>query len=66
MKQYNHAFDFAFEVITDEKDPQAVDPQAIRDACIKRMRDISDAEIREACSCFDSFMTENGIDKHID
>jgi hypothetical protein len=57
-KQFNHAFDFAFEVITDAEFGRDVAPEVIRDACIARMRRLSKEEIKEACNCFDSFEVE--------
>lgn len=57
MRKFNHAFDFAFEVITD----LAVDdvtPAMLRAALIERANRLSDAELDEACGCFDSFEVE--------
>lgn len=53
-KRFNHAFDFAFEVIADQKDGTKLDPEDLREACIKRMQNMSAEEIHEACGLFDS------------
>lgn len=53
MPRYNHAFDFAFEVKTDN-DADNVTPAELRAALIARAQSISDSEIMEACGCFDT------------
>jgi hypothetical protein len=57
MPKFNHAFDFAFEVITD-KPVDDVTPAMLRAALIERANRLSDAELDEACGCFDSFEVE--------
>ena len=54
MKTFNHAFDFAFDVISNKKDASDVTPNMLRDACIKRINSICDEEILEACGIFDT------------
>ena len=36
-KKYNHAFDFAFEIISKRRDAADVTAEMIRKACIDRM-----------------------------
>lgn len=54
MVRFNHAFDFAFEVITDLP-VDDVTPAMLRAALLERVNRLSDAELDEACGCFDSF-----------
>jgi len=56
--KYNHAFDFAYEVATDIEDPDKIDPEVLRAACIKRMQTMDAKEIHEACECFDTLNVE--------
>ena len=55
MPRFNHAYDFAFEVISNEEEAEDVTPAMLRAALTERATHISDAEIMEACSCFDTF-----------
>lgn len=54
MTVYNHAFDFAFEVISFDEDGEDVTPAMIRAELINRANNISDREIMEACDRFDT------------
>lgn len=49
----NHAFDFACEVIT-KADADAVTADELRHALLARASEVDDAELLEACDCFDS------------
>ena len=53
MPRFNHAFDFAFEVKTDNL-PDDVTADELRAALLERANRLSDHEIREACGCFDT------------
>ena len=55
---WNHAYDFAFEVVSQNEDGEDVTPAMLRQACIERIKRISDREILEACGLFDSFEME--------
>ncbi len=55
MAKFNHAYDFAFEVISDDFYARDVTPAMIRAALIERAQRISDDEIMEACSMFDTY-----------
>ncbi len=55
MAKFNHAYDFAFEVISDDFYARDVTPTMIRAALIERAQRISDDEIVEACSMFDTY-----------
>lgn len=50
---YNHAFDFAFEVKTD-KSPDEVTGAELRAELLARVSSLSDAELVEACGCYDT------------
>jgi len=55
MPRFNHAYDFAFEVLSDDFYAKDVTPAMIRQALIERATRISDDEIMEACSCYDTY-----------
>lgn len=57
-KLYNHAFDFAFEVVTDESDPTKVSPADLRREAIARLNAAPDHVMHEMCSCFDTHVEE--------
>lgn len=54
--RYNHAFDFACEVVSDYEvaweDPDMVGK--LRGALLERLLRLDDIELRDACNCFDS------------
>lgn len=55
MKKFSHAFDIAFEVVSDQADGKDVTPAMFRQALAYRMS-MSDAEILEATGApFDTF-----------
>lgn len=54
MAQFNHAFDFAFEVKT-EKEAEDVTAAELRAALLERANRLSDEDLLEACDCFDTF-----------
>jgi hypothetical protein len=57
-KVYNHAFDFAFEVITDTKDPDSITAAMLIEACRDRLDRIEadgGSEMLHAAGWFDSF-----------
>lgn len=58
MSRYNHAYDFAFEVISNHKDAEDVTLQMIRSALLERANRISDEEIVQACGHYDTFKVE--------
>ena len=55
---WNHAYDFAFEVVSQKEDGEDVTAAMLRQACVERIKSISDREILEACGLFDSFEVE--------
>lgn len=62
MPKWNHAFDFAFEVISEKEDGSDVTPAMLLAACRARLARIEaengGAEMLEACGRFDSFLCE--------
>ena len=62
-KTFNHAYDFAFEVVSNKEDASDVTATMLRDACIKRIKAICDEEILEACNCFDTYVITSGADR---
>ena len=53
MPRFNHAFDFAFEVKTNNR-ADDVTAAELRAALLERANRISDDELLEACGCFDT------------
>ncbi|MFC3058542.1 hypothetical protein [Paenirhodobacter populi] len=51
---FSHAFDFAFEVTSAKQDASDVTPAMLRLALLRRAITVSDAELVEACDCFDT------------
>ena len=44
MPKYNHAFDFAFEVVTDKEDPDEVTEQELLSAILERISRIANPD----------------------
>jgi len=55
---FNHAFDFAFEVIS-TLPTDRISGEQLKDACRKRLNELSNEDMLEACNCFDSMDEEN-------
>jgi len=55
MPRFNHAYDFAFEVISFDEYAEDVTPAMLRASLIERATRISDDEIMQACDCFDTY-----------
>lgn len=58
MIKFNHAFDFAVEVISKKEDASDVTPAMLRAALIKRANELPDNELVEACGHFDTHQEE--------
>jgi len=54
MPKYNHAFDFAAEVLSDDENGEDVTGAMLRQALITRAASLSDEELLEACGIFDT------------
>jgi len=57
MKKYSHAFDIAFEVITDKENPDKVTTEELLTALqerLERLQEEDDSNILEAFSNYDS------------
>jgi hypothetical protein len=50
---YSHAYDFAFEVNSEDENADDVTGEALRAGLLKRINTISDEELLEACGHFD-------------
>lgn len=59
MKKFNHAHDFAFEVISARDDASDVTPAMLRAALLERVNRLTDEQLADACNCYDSFEVEN-------
>lgn len=58
MARYNHAYDFAFELVSEDEEANDVTPAMLRVALLKRISNLSDRELNEACDRFDTFKDE--------
>jgi hypothetical protein len=59
MKKYNHAYDIAFEVISNKEDGSDVTADMLEDALRARIRNFYENEIIECCGCpFDTYEME--------
>lgn len=54
MFKYNHAYDFAFEVLSNDPEAEDVTPAMLRDALLARVNRLTDDELREACGRYDT------------
>ena len=58
-RKFNHAFDIAFEVVTDKENPSDVTEQEILNALQERIdRLIESGQVIEAIDCYDSHEEE--------
>jgi hypothetical protein len=64
MTVFNHAFDFAFEVVSFDEYGEDVTPAMIRAELINRANNISDREIEEACGRYDQYDYEEGDESY--
>lgn len=55
MPKFNHAYDLAFEVISDRDDAEDVTAPMLRAALLERVNRLTDEELLEAASWFDSY-----------
>jgi hypothetical protein len=55
MPKFNHAYDFAFEVISERDDAEDVTPAMIRAALLERVNRLTDEELINATSWYDSY-----------
>jgi hypothetical protein len=53
--KFNHAYDFAFEVRSNRDDAEDVTAPMIRAALLERVNRLTDEELLEAASWFDSY-----------
>lgn len=53
-KTFNHAYDFAFEVVSQKEDASDVTATMLRFECAKRINSLCDDELLEACGVFDT------------
>ena len=58
MSKFNHAYDFAFEVISDRDDAEDVTAPMLRAALLERINRLTDEEMLAAASWFDSYEEE--------
>ena len=52
---FNHAYDIAFEVLSSKEDGSDVTPKMLREAIRARLASLSNDEMLEACSHYDTF-----------
>lgn len=65
MPKYNHAFDVAFEVVSDTEDGSDVTPEMFKEAMLKRIANLdSEGTWSEACGKpFDTYLVEGEPDQ---
>jgi hypothetical protein len=56
----SHAFDFAFELVSERQDASDVTAEMLRAALIRRAGTLSRNELLEACGCFDTAEVQDG------
>jgi hypothetical protein len=56
--RFNHAYDFAFEIESQDEDADDVTGAALRAALLKRLNTLSDKELIGACGHFDVMEAE--------
>jgi len=59
MSKFSHAYDITFEVISDRDDAEDVTAPMLRAALFERVNRLTDDELMEAASWFDSFEEED-------
>ena len=59
MARFNHAYDFAFEVVSDDFYAKDVTPAMLREGLLERINRLSDDELVGACGLFDTFKMED-------
>ena len=66
MAKYNHAFDLAFEVISEHEDPCQIPAADILAGLEKRLAYLkaNEAEVHEACNGYDQFEVEEDLDNN--
>ncbi|SHH51672.1 hypothetical protein [Ferrimonas marina] len=52
--KYNHAFDFGFEVESENQQATDVTGDMLRAALIKRIEGLTDKQLLACCECFDT------------
>ena len=57
-KKFNHAYDFAFEVVSQKEDASDVTATMLRFECAKRINSLRDDELLEACGVFNTMETD--------
>ena len=57
--KHDHAYTFAFNLISDHESGEDVTGSMLREGILKRLADMNDDELWENCGCpFDSYSTE--------
>ena len=59
MSKFNHAYDFAFEVISNRDDAEDVTAPMLLAALLERINRLTDEEMLAAASWFDSYEEED-------
>lgn len=58
MPRFNHAYDFAFEVISYDEYANDVTPHMLREALLARVHRLNDEQLVDACGLYDTFAVE--------
>ena len=54
MVKYSHAYDFSFEVLSNDPEAEDVTPAMLRDALLARVNRLTDDELMEDCGRYDT------------
>jgi len=58
--KFNHAYDFAVEICSNDEEAEDVTGQMLRSAILKRLQELDDDQLLQACKCFDTYdLTED-------
>jgi len=59
MPRFNHAYDFAFEVVSEDFYANDVTPHMLREALLARVHRLNDEQLVDACGLYDTFKMED-------
>lgn len=56
--KFNHAYDFAFEILSDCEQATDVTPAMLREGLLSKINNASDKQLLAMCNCFDTHEEE--------
>ena len=64
MAQFNHLYDIAFSVISENEDGEDITGAMVRESILRRLAGITDDEIMEAIGYCDTYEIEEATNDH--